>query len=309
MEYTFEPLTKKNQNDLKPLYKAVFGKTVSYKQIDEKYNTSYLGKSHFGYFAYFKGKPIAFFGTILMLMQQNGASEISAQCVDSMILPSHSGKGLFTKLGILTFENLKNNNITFIWGFANQNSENRVLKSLGFTFHERFEGFKIFVAEKSLENVFRKFALTRFLHEKYCSFIFSKYKSDIEFKGSLNEKNIVKSIQNKDFQKYKSNNSNFVIKINNIFFWIKIQGGLLVGDIQLNDESNFDEALNKLIKLAKMCCVKNIIFQTSPNTTISKLLKNRKIEKFESWAICYKNFSSEFPLENLKLTLSDIDTF
>ena len=38
MEYTFEPLTKKNQNDLKPLYKAVFGKTVSYKQIDETQN-------------------------------------------------------------------------------------------------------------------------------------------------------------------------------------------------------------------------------------------------------------------------------
>lgn len=309
MEYVFKPLTKENQNDLKFLFKAVFGKKVSYKQIDHKYNTLHLGQSHFGYFAYFEGKPIAFFGTILMSMNYNGKSEISAQCVDSMILPSHSGKGLFTKLGLLTFENLKNNNITFIWGFANQNSEKRVLKSLGFTFHERFEGYKIFVAKKSIENVFRKFALTRFLYKKYYGFIFSEYKSNFEFKGSLNEVNIVKSIQNKDYQKYKSNNYNFVIKINNVLFWIKIQGGLLVGDIQLNDESNFDEALNKLIKLAKRCGVKDVIFQTSPNTTISKLLKNRKTEKFESWAICYNNFSSEFPLENLKLTLSDIDTF
>ena len=52
-----------------------------------------------------------------------------------------------------------------------------------------------------------------------------------------------------------------------------------------------------------------IIFQTSPNTMLTTIMETRANEKFESWKVGYKNFNSNFTLENLKFTFGDLDTF
>ncbi len=310
MDYIFEPISEKNCTDIRTLYETVFHKKVTDKMIREKYDTLFTGKSYFGYIAYHENKPVAFFGSIPVIMQYNGKKEIAVQSVDSMVLQNHGGKGLFTKLANLTFEKLAQNNIKFIWGFANEASENRFTKGFGFTYKERIIGYTFKTFPFPLEKIVQKFPFFKTIYQKYIQFVFNKYKTKELANGSLsNIPNIVSVLRNSDYYNYKSHNHNFTISISGVLFWVKIQNGLQIGDIEISQKGDFKKAFLKLKNLAAICGIGEIQIQSSPNTFITDLFENVPNKKFTSWSICFKNFSSEFPLENLKLTLGDLDTF
>ena len=309
MEYIFEPISEKNCIDIQSLYATVFRKKVTKKKIRQKYNTDYTGKSYFGYIAYFQKKPVAFFGSVPGVMQYNGKQEIAVQSVDSMVLKAHGGKGLFTKLANLTFEKLIQNEIKFIWGFANEASENRFTKSFGFSYKERLIGYTIKTSVVPIEKVIQKVAILHKIYSVYLKFIFKKYQTSEFVKGSIDSLDVVSVVRSDDYYNYKSQNGNFTIALHGVIFWIKIKNGLQIGDMEVTKNGNFEKAFKKLKKLAVLCGIRFIQIQSSPNTSISEMMENITNKKFSSWSICYRNFSSEFPLENLKVTLGDIDTF
>jgi len=310
MSYTIAPLSLENIKDLTFLYRKVFGHKYTLENIKKKYDTSYLGKSYFGHIAYNEKQPIAFHGAIPMLMEYDGNYEIAAQYGDAMTLPNYTGKGLFTKLGKLTDIQLKESNIKFVWGFPNQNSEYGYLNKLDWQYVERMQGFKIKTSKFLIEKVARKLSFTNHLYELHILNTLKKYETAAKIKGSVYNKNTpVTTSRNNDFYNYKAFNNNFTIIINDVLFWVKIKNGLLIGDIEISSKGHFYEALNKLKKIASTNGIGEIIFQSSPNTLITKLLKEEANESFESWIVGFKNFSSRFPLEKLKLTFGDLDTF
>lgn len=310
MKYTISPLSLENIKDLTYLYKKVFGNSVTISLVNKKFDTSYLDKSHFGHLAYHNDQPIAFHGAIPVLMQYNGKQEIAAQYGDAMTLPNYTGNGLFTVLGKHTDKQLLEAGIRFVWGFPNQNSEYGYLNKLDWQYKERMKGFKIKTAKLPLEKIFKKNNLTSGLYDKYIHKTFEKYKTNAPLKGSVfMNSEIVSTARNDDFYKYKAFTDNFTIKLNNVLFWIKIKNGLLIGDIEVSNKADFDEALETLKTIAAKNGISELIFQASPNTQISSLMANRADEQFESWVVGFKNFNSDFPLERLKLTFGDLDTF
>ncbi|WP_296381225.1 GNAT family N-acetyltransferase [Winogradskyella sp.] len=310
MSYTIAPLSLENIKDLAYLYKKVFGNNYTIDIIKQKYDTSYLDLSHFGHIAYNKMQPIAFHGAIPVLMEHNGNYEIAAQYGDAMTLPKYTGNGLFTELGKLTDNQLKKANVKFVWGFPNQNSEYGYLNKLDWQYVDRMQGFKIKTGMLAVEKVTRKLNFTNQLYESHILKVFKNYTTDTKIKGSVyNEKDIVSTCRNEDFYNYKSFANNFTIAINGVLFWVKIKNGLLIGDIETPSEQHFYDSLNQLKNIAAKNGIGEIIFQTSPNTQITDLLKNKVDECFESWVVGYKSFISNFPLEKLKLTFGDLDTF
>ena len=310
MSYTITPLSINNIKDLTYLYKKVFNNKYTIDLVIRKYNTSYLGVSYFGHIAYNNGEPVAFHGAIPVKMEYNSNYEIAAQYGDAMTLPKHTGKGLFTKLGKLTDEQLKEVNITFVWGFPNQNSEYGYLNKLDWQYVDRMQGFKIKTAKLTLEKAARKLHLTNQLFDLHVIKVFKKYKTSAKIKGSVYNQGIpVSTYRNIDYYNYKSFTNNFTIAINDVLFWIKIKNGLLVGDIETPSKQHFYKALTELKKIAITNGISEIVFQSSPNTLITELLNGKANEHFESWIVGYKNFSSHFPLEKLKLTFGDLDTF
>ena len=310
MGYIFEPISEKNCTDIKSLYETVFQKRVTKKRISAKYDTYYTGKSYFGYIAYHENNPVAFFGSIPIMMQCNGKQEIAVQSVDSMVLKSHAGQGLFTKLANLTFEKLIQNDIKFIWGFANEASENRFTKSFDFSYKERLIGYRIKTSIIPMEKVIQKLFFLNKIYTRYVEFIFRKYKTNELVKGSLEgTPNVISVVRSNGYYDYKSQNNNFTIALFGVLFWIKIKKGLQIGDIEITKNGDFEKAFEKLKKLATLCGISEIQIQSSPDTFITELLENVPNKNFTSWSVCYRNFSSEFSLENLKLTLGDLDTF
>ena len=310
MLYKFVPLTSENIKDLIYLYKHVFRKIVTLNELLAKFDTSYLGTGYLGYLAYDKGKPIAFQGVVPVLMKYNEKTELAAQYTDSMTLPIYRGKGIYTELCKLTDEALKKENIKFIWGFPNQNSEYVFKNKLNWQFNERIRGFSIKTAIVPIEKIARKFDVTNRLYEKKIFKCFKIYKTDAIINGSVFfEKDIVSTVRNREFYNYKSFTNNFTISIEGVLFWIKIKNGLLIGDIETTSEELFHIAFKKLKQIAVFNGLGEIIIQASPDTKIAKLIKKHSKKTFETWAVGYKNFSSDFPLEQLKFTFGDLDTF
>ncbi|WP_459210772.1 GNAT family N-acetyltransferase [Aquimarina rhabdastrellae] len=311
MNYSIAPLSHKNIKDLLYLYEFVFGNTYSLDFILKKFDTSYLGKSYYGHLAYHDKRPIAFHGAIPVLMEYQGRHEIAAQYGDAMTLPTYTGKGLFTKLGQLTDQQLQDDGISFVWGFPNQNSEYGYINKLHWNYVERMQGYKIKTAIIPLEKMVRKFKFTNQFYINRIKKAFEKYRVPSYIQGSvLNSKNdIVTTCRNTHYYTYKSFSENFTIKIDDVLFWIKIKNGLLIGDIETPSKAAFNNALEKLKKLASDNGIGELIFQSSPNTLTTDLLQEQSDDYFESWIVGFKNFSSKFPLEKLKLTFGDLDTF
>ena len=310
MSYTITPLSLKNLNDLCFLYKKVFNNDVSLEMISKKFETSYTGISYFGHLAYSNKKPVAFHGAIPIIMTYNGKEELAAQYGDAMTLKEHTGNGLFTKLGKLTDTKLKEAGVKFVWGFPNQNSEYGYMNKLNWKYVDRTQGFILKTNSIPIEKFAQKFNFTKNILQRNITSVFEKHKTNKIIKSSvLNEKEYVTTLRNKAYYDYKSFTGNFKIDIDGVLFWIKIKNGLLVGDIESPNEKLFFQALQKLKLMASNCGIGELVFQASPNTSITKLLDSLNVEKFESWAVGYKNFNSNFPLEKIKLTFGDLDTF
>ncbi|WP_237274909.1 GNAT family N-acetyltransferase [Tenacibaculum ovolyticum] len=309
MPYIFKPLNSNNIKDLTYLYKHIFGNTMTLKMVKSKFNTSYLRMGYFGHLAYDNEQPIAFHGAIPVLMQYNGVQEMAAQYGDAMTLPKYTGNGLFTKLGKLTDEQLKKAGIKFVWGFPNQNSEYGYLNKLDWNYKERMQRFN-FKVSFPIEKFARKFSITNNLYNTNILKRIEKHKTSKRIKGSVYIKeNVVSTYRNHSYYKYKSFTNNFTIDIDGVLFWVKIKNGLLIGDIEASSEENFFLSFEKLKKLAMNNGIGEINIQASPNTFITDLMKNYTNDSLESWVIGFKNFSSKFPLEKLKLTLGDLDTY
>jgi hypothetical protein len=310
MDIQIEALNSDNLLDLKDLYKAVFGNEVNAEYLRHKFDTSYLGVKHFGHLAYHKGKPIAFHGAIPMLMQYENRTEIAAQYGDAMTLKNYWGKGLFTRLGRLTDEQLRAAGVRFVWGFPNQNSEYGYLNKMNWKYVERMQGFKIKTAPLPVEKIARKNKKLEQLYTKRLEQSLSAYRVDKVLKGSVfQQEKVLSTCRNKAYYDYKSFTNNFVLAIADCFFWVKIKYGILVGDIEAPSEKQFSKALQTLKEIALKNGIGAIIIQTSPNTPIMDLMKKQKAERFQSWIVGFNSFNSHFPMERLKLTYGDLDTF
>ncbi len=309
MSYNIVPLSTENIKDLTYLYKHVFGNNMSIDMVKKKFDTDHLGVSYFGHLAYENKKPVAFHGAIPVLMKYNGLTELAAQYGDAMTMPGHTGKGLFTKLGKYTDQQLKKAGIKFVWGFPNQNSEYGYLNKLDWKYKERMLGYTIKTSFFPFGKVVSKFDFTKNIYDKRVRDIFSDYITKNKISGSVfKDFNCVSTSRDQSYYDYKSHTGNFTIDIDGVLFWIKIKNDLLVGDIEASDEALFYQALKKLKSLAYKSGIMTITFQASPNTQIAKLLHSQA-EAFSSWIVGFKNFSSSFPLEELKLTFGDLDTF
>ena len=309
MSFTIIPLSSNNLSDLTYLYKCVFGNNTSLEMVKRKFDTTYLGVDYFGHLAYDGNLPIAFHGAIPVLMQYKENVTLAAQYGDAMTLPDYTGKGLFTKLGKCTDEQLKKAGVSFVWGFPNQNSQYGYLNKLDWVYKERMQRFTITTGTLPIEKIARKNMLTQRMYDMYILKAFKQYQTRKVCKGSvyINDET-VSTLRNKAYYNYKSFAGNFTVVIEGVLFWIKIKNGVLIGDIETPNKEKFYIAFEKLKRIARKNGIAEINIQASPNTPIYYLMQQYEKPK-DSWVIGYKNFCSEFPLEHLKLTLGDLDTF
>jgi GNAT superfamily N-acetyltransferase len=309
--YSFERLSAKNMQDLIPIYSDAFGIDVSLDFLRAKQNTSFTGFEHVGFIAYDdQNQPVAFYGVYPCLIEFQGKKYLVAQSGDTMTHSKHVGKGLFTKLAQKTYEYCKENGFHLVFGFPNENSFPGFIKRLGWSHFDNMTPYLIRVKCIPWIRLKNTFKLPQSLHDRWCNFILNRMKKGNPFKSSACAYEIPVVDHSSEFFVYKTYAENYLINIYGINVWLKFDDTFLfIGDIEKCNETDFKKTIKALKKIAFKMGLPHLRFQTSSSTEGERLFQKFGQPMQVNYPVGGINFSGEIPLEKLKFTGADNDTF
>ena len=307
--YHIERLSRGNLDALEKLYNATYGRSHPEGYFAKKYDTAYTGVEYLGYIAFNENQnPIAFYGVIPCLIRYADTLFLAAQSADTMTHPKYQFKGLFVQLANLTFDIAQEEGVSLIFGFPNQNSLHGFLVRLKWQMTETLDYYCIPSGMVSMMGLPKRIPFLKNLYEQYQAYILKNYL--VSRKGidnSVLKDGFAGINRNAHYLNYKTYHDTHVIKIGEALLWIKIGNALVVGDINCREEE-FDNMMDELRKLAFKLGLGNIHFHTSHQTRLSSLFSAR-YQPTPSFYVLFKDLGANIPLDKIKFTFADVDTF
>lgn len=302
-------LSAANLGDITKLHIAVYGKTPAPGFFERKYDTAYTSVEHVGFIAYNQQiKPIAFYGVIPCFMLIDGKEVLCAQSADTMTHPDYRNKGLFVQLANRTFELCTQVGVKFLFGFPNQNSLPGFINKLGWQTAGQMDCFVIPVKAIPLAKLVAKLSVLKRLYAGYTTMIFRKYRSP---KSGINSSVLDEGFdglsRNDGYLQNKTYSHTMVISINNAQIWIKINNGLIIGDLSVTP-ADFTGTINSLIKLAQKLGLQQIQYHTSRDTQVQELFA-KHYKAINSFPVIFKDLGSGIRTDGIRFTFADIDIF
>ena len=311
MNYTITKLTSENQHDLIPIYSDAFGIVVSLDFLHAKQHTSFTGFENVGFIAYDEHKqPAAFYGVYPCMVEYQGKKYLVAQSGDTMTHSKHVGKGLFTQLAQKTYEYCKENGFHLVFGFPNKNSFPGFIKRLGWSHFDDMTPYLVRVKCIPWIRLKNTFKLPQALHTKWCNFVLNRLKKGKPFKSSAANYETPVVDHSAEFFAYKTYSKNYLVQLNGMNLWLKFDDTfLLIGDLETSSEAEFEQTIKRLKRLAFFLGLPHLRFQTSSSTKGERLFQKFGSAMQVNYPVGGVNFSGEIPLEKLKFTVADNDTF
>lgn len=309
-DYTFKRLDADMYEDLVYISKSAFGFDPGVDYYRNKNNTNSFGKSFLGYIAYSQtGEPAAFYGVYACPVEYHQKTFIAAQSGDTMTHRNHTGKGLFTILAKMTYDLAKAEGITFIFGFPNYNSYPGFVKKLSWVCPGKLVEFRQKVITLPVAKIAKKIPLLSKFYKAYVAFVLSFYKSnDKTFRNSTYSSDSISVNRSVDFIKYKSFSGCKIIKLKEQNAWVKLDGFLIIGDIELKEASNIKSINRQIRRLAFFLGSDVIVFQCSPNSYWHDKFITI-CEPKDAFPFGFLDLDGKLPLEKLSFVLADLDTF
>ena len=311
MNYEIKKLTPATVKDLIPLYKETFGKDITEAALQQKLNTAFTGLSHVGFTAYDEhGNAAAFYGVFPCFVTYDGNTFLVAQSGDTMTHPRHQGKGLFTLLAKETYQYCKENGVHLVFGFPNENSYPGFVNKLGWEHFDDIEAFAVRVRTISFYRLNQWFSYSEDAHQKRGHAVLSKLKKGKPFPSSCAQYDVPVVDHSEEFFKYKTYAQNYLVEVAGVNCWLKFDKDFLViGDMEMADEHQWNRAIVELKKTAARMLIPHLRFQGSTNTPLAYYFKKIGQKLEVTHAIGGINFSNTIPLEKMKFTAADNDTF
>ncbi|MES2328995.1 MAG: GNAT family N-acetyltransferase [Bacteroidota bacterium] len=302
-----ERLNSSNVDGLITLFHAVHGRMVTADFFRNKYATGYAGVEYVGYIAYSNEQPVAFIGAIPCRLYDRGAIVLAAQLADGMTHPAYRNKGLFVSLVERTVELCRQNKVRLLFGFPNQHSLPVFLNRLGWEVYGKMDHFSLPVTTLPLEKISQKLPFLKNGYQNYQQKILKRYSQDISathepwFPGQYPA-----VYRTSEYLQYKSRDT-FFIAIKKAFVWLKINNGLLIGDILVSG-NEIDTVMRILTGIARKLGVDKISFHCSSGNPVHTLLAG-KYPSTPSFPVIFKDLGSGMELEKIKFTYADMDIF
>jgi GNAT superfamily N-acetyltransferase len=306
--YPIQRLSIHNLGDVAKLHAAVYEKRPPF-DFFLKYDTAFTGAEHIGFMAYDKGIPIAYYGVIPCFMRIKGKATLVAQSTDTMTHPGYRHQGLFAQLARLTYELCEKEGIQLIFGFPNQNSLPGFINSLNWQVKETMDCFIIPVDALPLEMFSLRVPLFAKPYAYYAKWVLKKY--------AVNQKGTVNSVlgdcfdgivRDDNFLNYKTYSTTQVINILGVKVWIKLNNGMLIGDMAGMSKVRFNYTMRELVKIARRLGVQQLQFHASPGTDLHALFSTC-YWPIPSFQVIFKCIAGTMPKNSIKFTLADIDIF
>lgn len=308
-EYTIKRIDASMLTNLEDLHTLVYGSRPAPRHFPKKYDTAYTGVSFVGFMAYHAdGEPLAYYGVLPCLMEYKGGIVLAAQSADTMTNPKYRYKGLFVELSLITFELCKTLGIKFVFGFPNQNSYHGAVNKLGWKMTHTMERFYVPVDSLPLEGTASRFGWLKALYARYVDRVFGRYTLAQPGLGNAFAAEGFGGIcRDERYLLYRTYSASRVIRIGSARVWMRVRGGLVIGDMQVND-ADFESTIESLRDLARMAGLSGISFIVSAGTAIHGLFAAEYAPE-PSFPVLFQDLGSPIPLEEIRFSYSDIDIF
>ena len=293
-------------NDLIFIAQSAFGVLLDEKKLNKKFDTQFTGVANLGFIAYSTDHtPSAYYGVFPVFMLIDGVQYLVAQSGDTMTHTNHQGKGLFVKLARESYQLAASNGVQLIFGFPNGNSYPGFVKKLDWNHEKNLVKYTKRINTVPLAalaaryNSFKKF---------YKYFTKRHIQKRAFFGNSLLETGENGVLRDQNFWNYKAYSDNFTFNASGVKVWAKIDGVLLVGDIEYKEGTDYAKVLKKIAGKAFFLGCHKIVFQCSSHTWLSNILENT-YQSEVGLPIGYLKLNEHFPDKELKFTMADFDTF
>ena len=277
--------------------------------FEKKYDTSYTGKSYFGFMAVdSSGEAIAFYGQFPCLISIEGQKHLACQVGDVITRPDYQKKGLFTLLGKTASQFAKEQGVNFLFCVPNENSKPGFIKSLGWRTESHFKIFEWRVKTLPVYRILHKLRIP-FIYGVYLNifkFIFSQ--SPQQFIGQTQKNEVFTVFKREDYIQYKKYNSNFLIRWKGIGIWAKIDGRLVIGEIDFENKLSALEIIAKLKSLARVLGIERIVFEIQANSKLFEIF-SEEFQSTEGLSICYHSLNKKIEGTDFTISACDPDPF
>ena len=311
MDYSIKRFQQEHIGEVNNLFEIAFQKPSKESLFEKKFNTILCGASPIGFIAYDENNaPVAFYGVYPCTMIYRGKRFLVAQSGDTMTLPEHQGKGLFTQLAKLTYEACKSEGIHLVFGFPNENSYPGFVKRLGWTHFDNLSVYMMRVKALAWLRLKKTLRLPQSWHTRWCQFILKRQPKGQPFASSITSDVHAVVDHSPEFFEYKCYGGNFLIDVNGISVWVKFnEEYLFIGDMDVRTEADFLKVTRKLKRIARWCGLPHLRMHVSSSTQYDEWFQRHGKKHNLSYPVGGIAFSEEIPLEILKFTTADNDTF
>ncbi len=300
-------LDSSNIKDAYSLHTEVFPQTISYQQFGKKYSTNYSGFSNISQIAYYKNIPIAFNGFLPALIYHQEGKIRAAQSCDSITLEKYRRHGIWSQVILKSYEKIKENNCDFVIGFFTEISRKAFLKLNWKISKNRVFYFNIQVQPIPGWKIF-----TRFYPGNEILWLKNKLSNYFEISESieniLNDENACSYIYNPEYINYKISLTSFIIKVDELKFWVKPKSYFEIGAVEYKDKSSLRKGIEKLKNILKKFFFQEILIYAPLNSKLYADLEEM-YKPFPGWEIGFFDFSDNFSGENIMCNSADIDTY
>jgi hypothetical protein len=309
-EYHIVRINKSNLADIAGLHYAVYGTTVASNYFQKKYNTAYTGVENIGFIAYSKDNTvIAYYGVIPCFIQYEKTVILAAQSADTMTHPGYRYKGMFVELSNITFDLCKESGLLLIFGFPNQNSYHGAVNKLGWQITDTMIYYSITVNALPLQKLAKRSGFFNWWYKNYCALILNKKTVPLNgIRNSVLQDGFAGVYRDDDYLEYKSYHHTKVVVIAGAKIWINHKHGIMIGDMEGIDNTNFTVVIHKLKQLAKKLGIQQIQFHCSPGTSVQQLFA-RHYPGTDSYPVLFQDFGSAIAPQKIKFNFADIDIF
>lgn len=310
-DYLIHRVNEDHILDLIQISESAFGISPSENYFRLKNNTSLFGDPFLGYIAFdLEGSPAAFYGVYACVIFLDGKDVRVVQSGDTMTHKQHMGKGLFTKLAQMTYDLCTELNYKFVFGFPNYNSYPGFIKRLNWVCPEKLNEYRIKVHTIPLMKLAKKVGILKPIYAVYLKCINYFYKVDsCYFENSVIVGGMNGVQRSKDFVDYKlACGNSFMVKIGGVTIWLKSDGFLYIGDIDISSNFNFNLFVKELKKYCFVIGADTISFISTPNTYLDNEFK-KVVSPIEGLPYGWCDFGSNINFGTMGFVMADVDTF
>jgi Acetyltransferase (GNAT) domain len=292
------------------LFNALFQKKVTTAYLRQKYDTAYCGLSQVSYLAYTaEGEVVALYGALPFAFQQGALTMHIVQACDSLTLPTHQRRGLHFRLANAAYEDMRAQGVWFVFALHSDTTYQHT-KRLGWKAGTRMSRFHVRINTLPVNKIIYRFfpalfpAYDRWVRRRWRRLI----QPDAWFDNPLHAEGWLCVRYTPAFFRYKAFSGSYILHIEGIYIWVKLQGALLVGALSACDEAAVRKVLDRLRPMCRRAGISEILFQISSDTRLAHSLA-ALLPAHPSWLVGYLDFNGMANFDALRFNFGDLDAF